>query len=62
MKNRVFGLCIALLWGIGFMNTEHPWMGLCMGLCMGTVFGLFETGRKEDGDPAAAGTERGDRK
>lgn len=45
MKNKVFPLSMAILWGIVYTNAlGSTALGICLGLLMGMVFGLFESG------------------
>ena len=46
MKEKVFPVSMALLWGIVFAQSMHSIvLGICMGLLMGIAFGLFDSGR-----------------
>ncbi len=52
MKQKVFQISMAVLWGIVFATALHSWtLGICLGLMMGIAFGLFDStrGGKEDG-------------
>ena len=45
MKNKVFPLSMAILWGIVYTNAlGSTALEICPGLLMGMVFGLFESG------------------
>ena len=45
MKEKVFPVSMAFLWGIVFAQSMHSTvLGICMGLLMGIVFGLFDSG------------------
>jgi uncharacterized RDD family membrane protein YckC len=49
MKNKVFPLSMAILWGIVYTNAlGSTALGICLGLLMGMVFGLFESGNDEE--------------
>lgn len=46
MKEKVFPVSMAFLWGIVFTQSMYSIvLGICMGLLMGIVFGLFDSGR-----------------
>ena len=46
MKEKVFPVSMAVLWGIVFVQAMHSLtLGICMGLLMGIAFGLFDSGR-----------------
>lgn len=45
MKEKVFPVSMAFLWGIVFTQSMHSVvLGICMGLLMGIAFGLFDSG------------------
>ncbi len=49
MKQKVFPISMAVLWGIVFATALHSWtLGICMGLMMGIAFGLFDSDEKDD--------------
>lgn len=51
MKNKVFPVSMAFLWGIVFTQAMHSVvLGICMGILMGIAFGLFGSDRGEDED------------
>jgi len=44
MKNKVFPISMAVLWGIVFTTAMHSLsLGICMGIMMGIAFGLFDS-------------------
>ena len=46
MKEKVFPVSMAFLWGIVFTQSmQSIVLGICMGLLMGIAFGLFDSGR-----------------
>ena len=51
MKNKVFPVSMAFLWGIVFTQVMHSVvLGICMGILMGIAFGLFGSDRGGDED------------
>ncbi len=51
MKEKVFPVSMAFLWGIVFTQSMHSIvLGICMGLLMGIAFGLFDADRGGDDD------------
>ncbi len=48
MKKIVFPVSMAVLWGIVFTNALHSLsLGICLGILMGSVFGLFDSDKKD---------------
>ena len=51
MKDKIFPLSMAFLWGIVFTQAMHSVvLGICMGFLMGIAFGLFGPDRGGDED------------
>lgn len=51
MKEKVFPVSMAFLWGIVFTQSmQSIVLGICMGLLMGITFGLFDSGKGEKED------------
>ena len=51
MKEKVFPVSMAFLWGIVFTQSMQSIVfGICMGLLMGITFGLFDSGKGEKED------------
>ena len=49
MKEKVFPISMAVLWGIVFTTAMHSMtLGICMGLMMGIAFGLFDSDKKDE--------------
>ena len=49
MKEKVYPISMAVLWGIVFATAMHNWiLGICLGLNMGIAFGLFDSDQKND--------------
>ena len=49
MKEKVFPISMAVLWGSVFTSAMHSLsLGICMGIMMGIAFGLFDSEKKDD--------------
>ena len=47
MKEKVYPISMAVLWGIVFATAMHSWiLGICLGLNMGIAFGLFDSDKE----------------
>ena len=51
MKQKLFPVSMAFLWGLVFSQAMHSvTLGLCMGLLMGISFGLLDSGKRGKDD------------
>ena len=49
MKEKVFPISMAILWGVVFTTAMHSLtLGICMGTMMGIAFGLLDSGKKDE--------------
>ena len=47
MREKVYPISMAVLWGIVFATAMHSWvLGMCLDLNMGIAFGLFDSGKE----------------
>ena len=47
MREKVYPISMAVLWGIVFATAMHSWvLGMCLGLNMGIAFGLFDSDKE----------------
>ena len=49
MKQKIFPVSMAVLWGIVFTSSMHNLtIGICLGIMMGIAFGLFESDKENE--------------
>ena len=47
MKEKVYPISMAVLWGVVFATAMHSWMlVICLGRNMGNAFGIFDSDKE----------------